>query len=197
MPADFTSYIVQNKAKKGKVFSAVNQLNTTLWRQVWEWRHCSTIPALVTNFWWVVSFTPRSLFHVENRFRYPLARRLGGSQSLFGRRREEKYFAATENRTPIFEPVARSTYPVSILTNMSRLYCSDYPHLFCSDFLTNTRWLVCFDPLFLNIFLWTMAYAYSIRNNLESLWLKYWYCHVYRLTTPVRMLNEFTNELPL
>jgi hypothetical protein len=45
---------------------------------------------LGTSWRWVVSFTPRPLYHWGNSPRYPLDRRLGGPQSQSGRREEGK-----------------------------------------------------------------------------------------------------------
>jgi hypothetical protein len=45
---------------------------------MWEWRYKATILDLGTRWRWVVSFTPRPLFHRKKFPRYPLDRRLGG-----------------------------------------------------------------------------------------------------------------------
>jgi hypothetical protein len=52
------------------------------------------------------------------------------------------------------------------------LCCSDYSHLFPLDPVTTAVWLVSFHPIILSIFHLTVAYAPSIHNNLDSLWLK-------------------------
>jgi hypothetical protein len=49
----------------------------------------------------VVSFTLLSLYHREYRPKYPMDRRLGGTQSLYGSCGEEK------NRTRFVQPVTR------------------------------------------------------------------------------------------
>jgi hypothetical protein len=54
------------------------------------------------------------------------------------------------------------------------LYCLDYPHLFRLDAVTFASWLVSFD-LIISTLRRTMAYASSFRNNVDSLWLKFWY----------------------
>jgi hypothetical protein len=55
---------------------------------------------LGTRWSWVVSFTPRPLYLQGKSPRYPLDRRLGGTQSRSGRGGEEKKFPApTGNRT--------------------------------------------------------------------------------------------------
>jgi hypothetical protein len=46
---------------------------------------------LDTRWRWVVSFTPRSLYPQEKSPRYPFDRRLGGTQSRYGRGGEEKH----------------------------------------------------------------------------------------------------------
>jgi len=52
---------------------------------------------------WVVSFTPRLLYHRQ----YPLDRRLGGYQSRSRRGgKENESFFSTGNRTPVVEPLA-------------------------------------------------------------------------------------------
>jgi hypothetical protein len=55
-----------------------------------KWRYISNILDLDTSWRWVVSFTTRPLYHGGKSTRYPLHRRLGGSQSQFGRCGEEK-----------------------------------------------------------------------------------------------------------
>jgi hypothetical protein len=62
----------------------------------------STFSWLGTSWRWVVSFTPRPLYHRGKSPRYPLDRRLSGPQSRSERRREDKivYPSGTRTRTP-------------------------------------------------------------------------------------------------
>jgi hypothetical protein len=55
---------------------------------------------LGTSWRWVVSFAPWPLYPRGKRPRYPLERRLGGPQSRFERRGEEKNLHPTRTRTP-------------------------------------------------------------------------------------------------
>jgi hypothetical protein len=59
--------------------------------------------------WWPVSFKPRPIYPRRKSPRYPLDRRLGGSQNLSGRRGEEKILGPTGTRTlssSVVQPVA-------------------------------------------------------------------------------------------
>jgi hypothetical protein len=53
-------------------------------------------------------------------------------------------------------------------------YCSDYLHSFPLDPVTTGIWLVSFDLIIISILRPSMAHAYgsSIRNKIESHWLK-------------------------
>jgi hypothetical protein len=55
---------------------------------------------LGTSWRWVVSVTLRPLYPRRNSFPYQLDRRLGGPQSQYGRRGEEKIIDFTGTRTP-------------------------------------------------------------------------------------------------
>jgi hypothetical protein len=74
---------------------------------------------LGTSWRWVVSFTPLPLYLRGKSPRYPLDRRLGGPQSRYGRRGEEKILDPTGTRTP--NPRSSSPWPVAIPTTPSRL----------------------------------------------------------------------------
>jgi hypothetical protein len=63
------------------------------------------------NRWrWVVSFAPQPLYPKGKSPRYPLDRRLGGSQSRSGGCVEEKNLTPAGNRNPAVQPIARR-YP--------------------------------------------------------------------------------------
>jgi hypothetical protein len=62
----------------------------------------------------VVSFTPQPLYPGGKRPRYALGRRLGGPQSLSGRRRVEKNLALSGTSTTTPHPF--NPYPVAIPT---------------------------------------------------------------------------------
>jgi hypothetical protein len=47
---------------KNKIVRVVNQLSTTPWGRMGEWRYISTIHDLGTRRMWVVNFTPRPLY---------------------------------------------------------------------------------------------------------------------------------------
>jgi hypothetical protein len=72
-----------------------------------EWRYSSTIPDIGTRWRWVGSFTPRPLYLRGNRPRDPLDRRLGETQSLFGRCGPEKDLTPVGNRTAVVQSTAR------------------------------------------------------------------------------------------
>jgi hypothetical protein len=71
-----------------------------LWRHMGEWRYSSTILDLSTRWWWVVSFTPRSLYRLRILPRFRLDKRLGGPQSRSGRYREESNLAPCPESNP-------------------------------------------------------------------------------------------------
>jgi hypothetical protein len=78
-----------------------------------EWRYSCTILNFGTGRSWVVSFTPRPFYTRGNSPLYPLDRRLGGSQSRYGRRGEETNLAPAGNRTPAVQPLSPSLYWLS------------------------------------------------------------------------------------
>jgi hypothetical protein len=55
-----------------------------------EWRYSSTVLSLDTRWWWVVNVTPRSLYNMRQRRRYPVNRRLNDTQSRSGRCEKDK-----------------------------------------------------------------------------------------------------------
>jgi hypothetical protein len=67
----------------------------------------------------VVSFTPRPFYARGKSSRYPLDRRLNGSQSRSGRRGEEKNLDPTSTQTPTPRP--SSPLPVAIPTALSQI----------------------------------------------------------------------------
>jgi hypothetical protein len=93
---------------KGKVVPLFNDLRTTPWRHIGEWRYLSTILDLGTRWRWVVRFTAWPLYPLGKRSRYPLDRRLRGPQSRSGRCGvQEKSLAPAGNPTPAAQPIAR------------------------------------------------------------------------------------------
>jgi hypothetical protein len=77
---------------KGKFVSVLNELSTTPWRRMEEWRYSSTILDLGTRWKWVVSFTTRSLYPRGKSPLYRLNMRLGGPRSRSGCCGVEKMF---------------------------------------------------------------------------------------------------------
>jgi hypothetical protein len=73
-------------AKKGKVVSVLNYLCSVPWRRMGKMRYSYIILDLCTRWRWVVAFTLLPLYPRREIPRYPLDRRLGGSQSRSGRR---------------------------------------------------------------------------------------------------------------
>jgi hypothetical protein len=72
-----------------------------------KWRYSSTILDLGNRWEWVVSFTLQPLYPRGNRPRYPLARRVGGPQSRFGRFGDESSLTPAGNWTLVAQPVSR------------------------------------------------------------------------------------------
>jgi hypothetical protein len=64
-------------------------------------------PPFLTRWKWVVGFKSRPLYSQVKSRRYPLDRRLGGSQSWPGRYGEEQNLVPAGNMTPVVQPVAR------------------------------------------------------------------------------------------
>jgi hypothetical protein len=87
----FAFYLVYKRKVKRKVVPVLNSLSAMPWRHSGEWRYSSTILDLGTRWRWVVSLTLQPLYPPGNRPRYPLDRRLGGSQCQSGRCGEEKH----------------------------------------------------------------------------------------------------------
>jgi hypothetical protein len=69
---------------KDRVVPVLNQLSTTTWILMVEWRYISIIFDLGTIWRLVVSFTPRPHYPRENSQRYLLDRMLNGSQRRSG-----------------------------------------------------------------------------------------------------------------
>jgi hypothetical protein len=84
--------------------------------------HCLV---LGTSWRWVVSFTSLPLYPPEKKPPYPLDWKLGGLQSLSGRREEEKVLdpTGTSTRTPrSFSPVASRYTDCAILACLFVIY---------------------------------------------------------------------------
>jgi hypothetical protein len=56
----------------------------------------------------------------------------------------------------------------------SRFNCSEYARLFRLDPITTAIWFVSFELIIFSSLRWTVAYASSIHNNVNSLWQKFW-----------------------
>jgi hypothetical protein len=73
-----------------------------------EYRYRSTILDLGTRWKWMISFTPRPLYSQGKSPLYPLDRRLGGSQSRYGRCRiKTNLLRKLGIETRAIQPVAR------------------------------------------------------------------------------------------
>jgi hypothetical protein len=97
---------------KGKVVPVFNELSTP-WRRMREWLYRSTF-SWPRHYLEVVSFTPRPLYPRGKSPRYPLDRRLGGSQNQSGRRGEET----------ILDPTMSSlSHPASSQMVTGRSFC--------------------------------------------------------------------------
>jgi hypothetical protein len=97
---------------------------------MWEWMYRSTFLDLGTTWRWVVNFTPRPLYPRGKSPRYPLDRRLGGTQSRSGRFGEQNILwpCQDSNSDPsIVQPVAGSytdwAIPAPLCITTMREYC--------------------------------------------------------------------------
>jgi hypothetical protein len=97
---------------KGEV-PGLNQLSTTPWKRIAEWRYNSTILDLGNRWKCVVSLIPRPVYS-----RYPLRRRPGAPQSRSGHWRVEQNIFPL----PKIKPRPSSPLPVAIQTQPSRLH---------------------------------------------------------------------------
>jgi hypothetical protein len=88
-------------ARKRKVVSVVNQLNTTPWRRMWSGCIDPRFFYLETSWKWVVSFTPLPFYP---RRKYLLDRRLGAPQIRYGRYWKVKFLDPRGNRIPFIQP---------------------------------------------------------------------------------------------
>jgi hypothetical protein len=75
---------------KDKVVSVFNQLSTTLWRSIGEWRCSFIILDLGTRLRRMVSFTCRPLYRHGKSLRHSLHRKLGKPQSWLGQCEDDK-----------------------------------------------------------------------------------------------------------
>jgi hypothetical protein len=87
---EFLNVTAAGTQARGKVVPVVNQLSTTPWRRMGEWRYNTIILDLGTRWKYVVSLTPRPLYLLGRNPRCPLNRSLGGLQGRYGRCGAEK-----------------------------------------------------------------------------------------------------------
>jgi hypothetical protein len=126
----------QGDGTKEKIVPVPNYLSTVSWRLIAELRYISTILDLGTKWKRVVSFKPRPLYRRGDIPRYPLYRRLGGTQNRYGSCGVEKnIFPPAGNRTPVVQPVARSynDWDIPTLRGLSHNIKMDLWKIYCVD----------------------------------------------------------------